>query len=509
MGNMIKNIQKFKGNTNNKSDIRNIITLTLLILILTVISGCSQTGTTATYRTGTDGLIFDFSKVNPKSVYEGEEFGTSLFIKNVGSYDIITRNNPAQLTVTYDDYRLEFIQNSNSAPITNIWLHGKNQYYPVGEETPVSFYFNSKRLTYLRESATTSINYNLCFPYQTELTTMTCIDTKTANNDDSAAACTSEPYSGSAGQGAPIVITKIEPEILLQTDYVRPQFKIYIENRGNGYVANTERCDMTNINDVETSSRVTVTAWLSGELLNCGPDNMGEVRVVDSESYIECSLPNTDNKYSREKKNYITPLTVRLSYTYTLIEKQDVEIKRNELLKQDVTQGTCNSYQLEFNGGCITKCEYCAKYPGDTANCYAQAHTANNNLQFQFGPNFGCTCNVAQCNTKLKDGNCLNTEGFCPGGLYCCSNSQCSTSQIESHGQCIDKCVYCLLNPSDTQCVGLNLTGFACRSMTLEDCNKYQTSVGGCYNNLCGDQNGVKMYCANDAKIATYSANNP
>ena len=42
---------------------------------------------------------------------------------------------------------------------------------------------------------------------------MTCIDTKSVTNADIAVACTSEKYSGSGGQGAPVVITSIEPEI--------------------------------------------------------------------------------------------------------------------------------------------------------------------------------------------------------------------------------------------------------------------------------------------------------
>ena len=488
-----------------KVNIKHFAIIVLLVFTITIITGCSQYGSIEQYHVGTQGLVFDFSKANPKSVYEGEQFGTSLFVKNAGAYDLIDRANPGQLTITYDDYRLTFVQNAQSTPLTNIWLRGKSIYFPLGEEAPISFFFESKRLTHLREGATTSINYNLCFPYQTELTTMTCIDTKAANNDDSVSACQSTVYSGVTGQGAPIVITRIEPEILLQTDYVRPQFKIYIQNSGNGYVANTERCDLTNINDVETSGRVNILAWLSGELLDCGPDNMGQVRLVDGESYIKCSLPNDNNKYTRTAKSYITPLTIRLTYTYTLIEKQDLDIKRNDLLEPEVTQGMCNSYQLEVGGKCVTKCEYCATN-ADDSNCYITQSPVTTNAKAIFGPGFGCTCQLSDCNSKVKDGNCIKGP-FCAGDLYCCSSNRCKVGQIEYQGTCIDKCQYCQYQPKDTRCVGLNLTGFECLIMSQIECNKYKT-IGGCFDGLCGQSsdptNTDTVYCANKDKIDNY-----
>jgi len=103
---------------------------------------------------------------------------------------------------------------------------------------------------------------------------------------------------GQADKGAPIVVTKIEPEILLQSDYVRPQFKIYIENKGTGYVTNAASCAVTNINDQYTSGRskykhgyLMINTNCSAALIN--PDN----KTRDSESFIRCYLPS-DNTHS-------------------------------------------------------------------------------------------------------------------------------------------------------------------------------------------------------------------
>jgi len=330
--------------------------------------------------------------------------------------------------------------------VTGIYLDGKSQYYPQGGEAPVEFYFKANGLTRLREGATTEITYNLCYPYTTEFTTMTCIDTKAASNADDAAACKAEVYSGVAGQGGPIVDTKIEPEILLQTNYIRPQYKIYVENLGKGYVMNTQSCDISNVKQLfgtgynDYSGRVTVYAELSGQRLDCGPDKKGIMNLVNSESVITCSLPKevNANAYSRTKKNYITPLSIKISYTYVLLEKQDVEIKRNDLIEPVSTQGLCNSYQIEsIDGTCIDKCVYCSKNPGDY-----QCQEGKISPGIMFTKDFSCACNVDECNDKEPNGNCIRGN-YCASGVYCCSTMTCAERKVAYNGACYSKCDYC------------------------------------------------------------------
>jgi hypothetical protein len=477
----------------------------IMVLIALSISlvGCSGTTSIKTYKTGTEGLVIEFSKSNPKSVYEHEEFGTAMFIKNVGSTDV-TGENPAILRVGYDNYRLSsrggyYDEYGISAGIysilevPNIVLAGKNQYYPVGDERGATFYFTSNSLTHLREGATTDINYNLCYPYMTTLTTMMCIDTKSVTNDDSAVACQSTAYSGSGGQGAPIVITKIEPEILLQNDYVRPQFKIYIQNIGQGYVTSTGRCGEVNINDRESLGRVNVKARLSGEELECGPDNVGSLKLVDSESFIRCSLPQHTTGYSKLKKNYITPLEVNIGYTYTITEKVDIEINRNDILDSEAGQGICNSYEIEYNNKCITKCEYCALHPGDVI-CQSNDPTQ----EFSVGKDFSCSCDLTTCNTKLSNGNCI--KGYCPGSTYCCSTVKCDQWQAEYMGECVDKCWYCnRVNASNYRvCAqGFNFTNFECKQLTRDQC---LIAGRSCITGYCGGNN-IDKYCTNITQI--------
>ncbi|MGV8086282.1 MAG: hypothetical protein ACP5N1_01500 [Candidatus Woesearchaeota archaeon] len=459
----------------------------VLVMLLLFFSGCQQSSG-ETYRTGTNGLIIEFTKSNPKSIYEGEEFGTALIVTNIGSYNI-TKDNPAILKTCIDDYRLKFLDSENNCNEESIDLIGKGRNYPKGDEEFYQHNFESLRLTHLRESSKTNINYNLCYPYNTELTIVTCIDTKVANRDESAVACSSETYSSGTGQGAPIAVTKIVPEILLQSEYVRPQFKIYIENKGNGYVTDRSTCDNTDINDRNSSGRVNIYAWLSDRILECGPDNSQSLRLVDGESFIRCYLPNNDNGYLRTSKNYLTPLTVRIEYTYTTITEQEIEIKRDDTLEQVVTN-ECNIYQVRNSEGeCVDKCTYCASNPTDVTVCKDNWPTTD----FTFGENFSCSCLLAQCNTKEPKGNCI--KGYCPGNLYCCNTIKCDNYQVEYNGVCMDKCAYCREHGDDTTiCPStFNFENFECQSINKTECNS-QLQNKTCVLGYCGGAN-IDKYC--------------
>jgi len=433
----------------------------VIIIGIILISGCQGTYSNQNFRTGTEGVVVEFNKNTKNVVYEREEFGNIIFIKNKGATDI-TAENPAVLKVAYDDYRITMVGNSHTVAITG--LEGKNPWNPVGSEEPFETYFRANLLTNLREAAETEITYNLCYPYVTELTAMTCIDTNTATRSEEAAACKSETYNGGSGQGAPIVITKIVPEIQLQSNYVRPQFNIYIENRGTGYVTSADSCTSGNadITNGDIVGIVNVEAWVSGMPLQCGPSGSGTLKLSSSESFIKCYLPLNANGYSRDQKNYLTPLTVRATYTYISISEQQVEIKRDSTIidrpeeiydiydENTIAQGKCSSFQVEYNGGCISKCEYCAKNPNDDQICGQNKPFDS----FTFNQNFACACGLEKCNQLSKDGKCI--KGYCPGNVYCCAANNCAEWQVSFNGECVDTCDYCATHLEDTARCGKN-----------------------------------------------------
>jgi hypothetical protein len=208
---------------------------------------------------------------------------------------------------------------------------------------------------------------------------------------------------------------------------------------------------------------------------------------VDSQSFIRCSLPRTMNEYSSTQKSYITPLTVSVGYTYTSVNEWEVEIKRNDMRDEEITQGLCGAFEVEYGGKCLTKCEYCATHPGDLSVCGVSSQP-----DFQFNKNFKCGCDLSTCNAKTATGSCV--KGFCPGSLYCCSTLKCDQWQVEYMGECVDKCWYCrYVKPDDYNiCRGINLDGFECLDITKEACIAAGSS---CVQGFCGGNN-INKYCS-------------
>jgi hypothetical protein len=484
-----------------KQSISSSLIMILAIAILFV-TGCTQGYTSnKDYNTGKEGLVVEFSTSNPTNVYELEEFGSYITINNKGSYDVKS-DNPGRLLISYDTYRLQSQGANGTVVLNKIYLQGKSIVYPVGEDYPFEVYFKSQPLTHLRESSATSINYNLCYPYSTTLATMTCIDTKTASRSVVNSACTVENYNGGSGQGAPIVITKIEPEILLQDKFVRPQFKIYIENLGDGYVTNSPSCAVADITDVQTSGKVNVRAWLSGKVvgkeLQCGPvETSGVIRLVDSSTYIRCYLNTSIEGYAVSKQSYVAPLIVELQYTYENIYKQDITILRNNVLESNLTKPLCETYQTPYNGKCISTCDFCAMNP-DANQCHGQAPFQD----FIVRENFSCSCQIDVCNAKESKGGCI--KGYCAGDLYCCSTKVCGKAQVEYQGQCIDKCYYCAHDNSDgsdtINCAyGFNFTNLQCSNINITQCNKL-AGQKACIQGYCGGDH-ISMYCADTSNL--------
>jgi hypothetical protein len=240
----------------------------------------------------------------------------------------------------------------------------------------------------------------------------------------------------------------------------------------------------------------------NGVKLECGPNNQnnnGVLRLIDSQSFIRCYLPADVNRYTRDKKNYITPLTVRVSYTYVLIEEEKIEIKRNELNAAEPIQGMCGDYEQEVDGKCISKCEYCRDNPVAT-ECRSNRPTTD----FAFMENFSCTCSLWQCNTKLNMSSCI--KGYCPGDRYCCTSAQCDAYQVEYGGKCIDKCAYCASHPTDSILCpmdpNIDMRNFRCMSMNYSTCAEYsQYQYGACIIGYCGGENMDTRYCANPTAI--------
>lgn len=422
--------------TQNK--IYKILIVFLLISISIFIVSCSSSTTQTNYYAGIDGVKFDFIKANPKTVFEEEQFTLAMFVRNIGAYSI-PNSTKGKITVSYDEYYI--IADSDSQKPQNISLHAKDRDYPSGDEEYYEFNFNAKDISTLRELPKTTIDFSLCYPYRTEVGLMTCIDTQINSQDTKTTACKSTTYTNSFGQGAPLVITKIIPEMLPQKNYIRPQFKIYIENKGQGYVINKdptknsvdEVCGAgTNRPDSADFNKITVKATLSKIELECIP---AELKLINSESYVRCYVKESDaGNFSRVARNYVAPLTITLDYGYYEIAHHTIEIERKDDVVTISSDEECGSYNIydQSRKQCITLCEFCSKNPSDS-KCQKNKPIDS----FAFTTDFSCSCTKLECDKLKYNGNCI--LGYCPGINYCC-NTQQTTATTQANQAALADC---------------------------------------------------------------------
>lgn len=443
------------------------------LMLVFVVSACDGNKTLTNYHLGSKGIVLEPLSSNPGIVYEGETFALGMMLNNKGAASV----EDGILLVNFDDYFLELdTRQSSVSKVQNVVLEGKSIESPMGGSDYLEYVFTSKILEIIRESVETKINFNICYNYNTDLTAEICIDTRTRTADTRTYACKGKEYTSNAGQGAPIAITKIEPEMMLVGDNVRPLFRIYIKNMGEGYTLNPEAdlCSEPTKNAAELN-KVKVSAWIStGIELECNPEI---VRLAEGETIARCYVSDAYlDDFGRETVNYLTVLRVLLEYDYVDSESIDLNIKRvNEIYIK--SPSVCGYYEIESGGRCIPLCDYCADNP-NAGECTRNLN-ASSKFSWSTAGDFSCACGKEKCLALNKDGKCI--FGYCPGTSYCCSSDECRDKADGT--QCGDNYV-CLNN----KC-----------SKTTECDHKYAAQNYTCMNiNSCANNTVRTGLCPGD-----------
>lgn len=430
----------------------------MMLLLLFTVSACGPSTPIDVFHTGVSGVEIELVKGNPDEVYEEETFGTVFFLKNSGAYPIDS-SNPGYLAVSYDDYFL----NLSERKIFNFILEPKSMGNPTGEYQVFEFVFKAKKFLIQRQSVETEIKFNYCYPYSTELTTTVCVDTKVRTVDSTTPVCKLTDYKSSSGQGAPIAITKIEPEMLVVGNSLRPLYRITIENLGQGYTINQTYKDVcADINKAkarESLNVVRVSGKLSSDYeLECNPS---EVRLnSESQAITRCYVKDEDLKdFNRNSNTYSSVLYLKADYAYVDTYSKELEINRiNEVEIKSLD--SCGYYEREKNGKCISLCQYCVENPGSN-DCKKNMPVED----FAFDASFGCQCSEKKCISLSKDGKCI--FGYCKGSSYCCSTDECRDkidgSPCGDYNVCRDN--KCMLN--ETLCINR----FGAQNYTCMDIN--------------------------------------
>jgi len=317
-----------------------IIFFLIFAVIVSACTAVTTKKTTIDIRIGIDGLSLEFLKnTPPQKVFEEDVFPAIIRVKNKGAYSI-KGNDVAVLSLGVEkDYTKKvnllkegkvMQEGAGSSAIFN--LNGKSQLNPNGEEEIISYNIEAGKIDPQSEAHPSTITATLCYPYETVLESTICVDTDINNLRPGKKICSSQDLIFNSGQGAPVAITKIEPLMLpLQlsdspvTDKIKPQFLIYIENKGPGVVIKRESVkDFCTKSDTthEDFNIVYIDAFLSNKPLKCQLEkkkgsNENEIRHIklkDKKDIIRCAL---EEGIQRTDDAYLSTLKIELSYGYT------------------------------------------------------------------------------------------------------------------------------------------------------------------------------------------------
>ncbi|MBU2441172.1 MAG: hypothetical protein KKA43_02465, partial [Nanoarchaeota archaeon] len=430
-----------------------------------ILTSCDMVPTSdeVNYYEGTKGLEIDFLEGSPPyELYEESSFSVSFILENRGAYNIL-EDRQAILSINIDPFYFDVSElrnidgltvDDNRVILRGLQLPGKSKYYPSGYEIITTFTnLKAKLIKGQREQPSTQIFASLCYPYVTTFSEMVCVDLSNYGENLRTQACYQQDLA-SSGQGAPVVVTRVEVDNQpAGPDSVRPVFTIHVSNKGRGSVlspaynpADFDRvCSFQNLYR-EDFNTIDVRAALSdGKELFCAPNPM---RLFNGEGFVRCQVHDEDLVIGHH--NYLSSLTVNLSYVYLTSVSDEIKIKRLNVygdLSNTVTDCSL-PFQVRIGGECKTKCDYCSQSNGG-GNC--QPPNSKYPINFAAG-GFACQCSKNDCDKLFPNGLCVPNSDYCPGGSYCCQ-IKCRSSEFRlEDGICHTKAQKCVASAKDTAC---------------------------------------------------------
>ena len=306
-----------------------------LVLIL-LISSCNSNNNNDAelekdlYK-GTQGVVLEYFENNfPGEIFEGEKLEYAVKLTNKGPY----RAHNMILLVSLEKSYMAF--GSTLGALDNIKienvnpLDGKTIFNPLDDFDVIELPMIAKQLDELSEYHDTFVLTTLCYDYKGIAIADVCIDPDPYDTSAREKECNvKESISLSGGQGGPVVIDRIETRMMVDDDStVKPQFKIYVANHGQGTVLkqgmtrlvcnkeslNTEAYNIVRISKIQFSN-------FRKEHFDCIPEDLV---LRNEQDFITCTLnPSVNEKYA-----YQTPLTIEIEYGYTESSSKEIKIKK-------------------------------------------------------------------------------------------------------------------------------------------------------------------------------------
>ena len=319
--------------SNKKALVGKAIAASLLVIL--ILGGCRSGGTrTATgfnenYRTGTDGVKIEFRKAPTKFYaqdnnalqdelrFDIEVFNEGAFPEpdteeNIRGYVYLSGFDPS--IIDFQDTYYDINRDINL-------LEGRSIHNPNGGYNVLTFKGDVKMDQNRIDKYDATLLATACYEYETHASIPVCIDPDPYATTEKDKVCTVQgSYGGGSGQGGPIVVSRIEEEVMSS----KIQFRIYIENRGSGYPLpydNLDQCNPYESSYTESTynNRVTFdSVSVSGLNLGsgeCKPLEQGRnIRLVNGQGFLYCDM---DISSMKNRPAYKTPVLVKLKYVYS------------------------------------------------------------------------------------------------------------------------------------------------------------------------------------------------
>ncbi|MBI2580379.1 hypothetical protein HYV85_01075 [Candidatus Woesearchaeota archaeon] len=355
----------------------------LLIAVVAgiLISGCAQLGgkrdkgsDLPEFYTGTEGLVVGFAPESvPSIVTAGSSLDVVLLIANKGAADV-----PAAIVLVRDTkgaFTLEGAKGSDkiafSKPVIITALPGKESSQSTsGALEGVTLTLKAREFVQKIESLDSGLLATACYKHKTKLTSNVCIDASGYSFQKQRKPCDANVPIVLKSQGAPVAVKKIETLTEKSGGYVKPKFKIYIGNVGNGLIIDKGSLNLfcTNQDPQEDiRNKINVVAIdkveLNNEELLCSERS----KVLSgniANDFVLCAYPDgAKQKFEDGSGTFATPLKVELSYGYTSTSNP-VPIRVEKGIQCE--EGAVRSCSITGGGGGTQKCidghwTYCQK----------------------------------------------------------------------------------------------------------------------------------------------------
>ncbi|MDP2749612.1 MAG: hypothetical protein Q8O89_02145 [Nanoarchaeota archaeon] len=307
--------------------------IALLFIGASCSSSSSKDGAQATgksFRVGTEGLTMRFLSGSPPSqIYTGtDNLPIMLEVINKGAYPSISEQFTGDIYLSGFDSQILQISPVKTA-LSSQDLYGRSETYQQGGIQRISdFKINTVSLSGGEKSKQT-ILATVCYQYATLVEAPICVDPDPYGITIKDKVCQAKDVTLTS-QGAPVVVTKIEQDMLKD----RLQFTIHVKNMGSGRLLSTE--GFNNCPDkirYEDLNKVVISeASLGGRPLTCSPGGsitkpiyiMGDAKnAKNSEGVAVCT---TTGSIDKDDSAYQSTLTLKLIYAYQDSAQTSIEV---------------------------------------------------------------------------------------------------------------------------------------------------------------------------------------